>query len=460
MNLIESTSSIKIINDINVTVPTSMQLMTPYVLCEQNDWFEDEIKFLRTFIKPGMQILDIGANYGLYTTLTLAKIIGTEGKIWAFEPTSSTSACLKQSIVDNNFNNIELIQAGLSDRIKKAKLFTTPNSEINSLSKELASGSLYETISLLTLDHCAKKYHWEDIDFIKLDAEGEESNILKKSKTFLSSESPLVMFELKHGKNVNLPLISQFKNLGYESYRLIPGLNVLVPFNHEEPFDGYLLNLFCCKKDKAAILKASQIIVNQNENLHCPPGFEIVKDYLAQFAFGIAINNLIDSNSKISKDYLEILTQYILAYSDSASASEKIGHLMAALSRIRSILKNGEQRIEYLTTFARIAFDAGERSLGVNILRYLIDKYHNNLDFEITEPVLPASSKYDAIEPNNNIKELLFSSILEQYIIKHAFSSYFTRCKVLPLFQMLREMNLLDEEMQRREEMIKNCFRS
>ena len=93
--------------------------MTTYVLQEQRDWFEDEIKFVRHYIKPGMRIIDIGANYGLYT-LSLAKILGNSGKIWAFEPTKATADYLEDSISNNNFTNIKLIRSGLSDRMGKA----------------------------------------------------------------------------------------------------------------------------------------------------------------------------------------------------------------------------------------------------------------------------------------------------------------------------------------------------
>ncbi|MCK5682168.1 FkbM family methyltransferase, partial [bacterium] len=381
------------------------------------------------------------------------------GKIWAFEPTEATADCLRHSISNNNFNNIELIQAGLSDQIRKANFYTGPNSELNSLSKESVSGNQHETVLLLTLDHCAKKYQWENIDFIKLDAEGEESNILKGGKELLSSVSPLIMFELKHGKTINLSLINRFKNLGYESYRLIPGLNVLVPFDPAEPFDGYLLNLFCCKQDKATLLESEHVIVKQSEQLECLPNSNIVKEYLLQLPSGKSLNNL-HFKTSTSKDYLKVLTSYVLARSESTNATEKVGYLMTAIKCLRKMLKNGEHRIEHLATFARIAFDSGERFLGVKILSVLIDKYINNLNFEVTEPVLPASSKYDSICPNDNIKEWLFSSILEQYILKHAFSSYFTRRTSLPLFGKLRKLGYMDDDMKKREEMIKNIFPS
>jgi len=98
----DRTTSIAMVNNVSVTVPSSPQSMTNFVLQEQHDWFEDEIKFIRHYIKPGMKVVDIGANYGLYT-LTIASIIGHSGKIWAIEPTEATATCLRKSIAANNF---------------------------------------------------------------------------------------------------------------------------------------------------------------------------------------------------------------------------------------------------------------------------------------------------------------------------------------------------------------------
>ena len=311
-----NTSSIAIVNNIHVTIPASPQFMTTFILLEQNDWFEDEIKFVRHFIKPGMKVIDIGANYGLYT-LSIARIIGDSGKIWAFEPTASTSACLKKSILCNNFNNIKVIQSGLSDRLGEARLFTSPNSELNSLSKDASPGDQYETISLLTLDHCKQKYRWECIDFIKLDAEGEECNILRKGKKTLSSLSPLIMFELKHGKSINLPLIHRFKNMGYDSYRLIPVLNTLIPFDQNEPFDGYLLNLFCCKEDKAKQLEKEGILVRNWEEKNSADN-AAAKEFMANLPYGRVLIN--ESNNHHGEDfdtYMSILNSYITSLSQA-----------------------------------------------------------------------------------------------------------------------------------------------
>lgn len=452
-----NTTSLTIVNDIHVTVPASPQFMTTYVLHEQNDWFEDEIKFIRHFIRPGMKVIDIGANYGLYT-LTMAGIIGDSGKIWAFEPTKSTADCLRESILTNKFNNIKLIQSGLSDRLGKAKLFTSPNSELNSLSRGVVPGNQHETISLMTLDHCNNKYGWRDIDFIKLDAEGEENNILKKGKKALASLSPLIMFELKHGNSINFPLIDRFKSMGYESYRLVPGLNILIPFDHNDPLDNYLLNLFCCKEDKASKLEKEEIIVRSWEPKDAPENSQ-AKKYCEGLAHGAFISSMENVNQDSDQDaYMSILNKYIMSIDNTESRSSRVSCLMESLDGLKDMIAKGEHRIERLVTFSRIAFDAGERSLGVEILSNLINKYGSNINFELNEVFLPASKRYDSVIPDKGINAWLFSSILEKCIEMHAFSSYFTKGATLPLFERLNSLGYMDINMERRYKLVKLSF--
>ena len=85
-------------------VPNSVALLTPYVLLEQEDWFEDEIGFVRKLLKPGMHTVDIGASYGSYS-LMMAKVVGPNGKVWSFEPTSGSAAFLEESVKQNQYTN-------------------------------------------------------------------------------------------------------------------------------------------------------------------------------------------------------------------------------------------------------------------------------------------------------------------------------------------------------------------
>src|SRR5262245_12330239 len=78
-------------------VPRDIGQITPYVLLEQDDWFEDEIRFVRALLRPGQKAIDIGANHGVYT-LAMANAVGAGGAVWAFEPTPQTADLLSLSL--------------------------------------------------------------------------------------------------------------------------------------------------------------------------------------------------------------------------------------------------------------------------------------------------------------------------------------------------------------------------
>ena len=85
-----ATKVFTLVDGTKVVAPDSLELITPYVLREQQDWFEDEIKFLRRLLQPGEKAIDVGANCGVYT-VSIAQAVGPSGKVWAFEPASSTA---------------------------------------------------------------------------------------------------------------------------------------------------------------------------------------------------------------------------------------------------------------------------------------------------------------------------------------------------------------------------------
>lgn len=443
-------TEIEIKNHIKVTVPDSLKLMTHYVLREQGDWFEDEIEFVRRFIKPGMKAIDIGANYGVYT-LTIAGQIGERGKLWAFEPASATADCLETSIKSNKFRNIKLIRAGLSNKSGNTTLYLSDNSELNSLTKLEDSGAASESIRLLTLDSCLNEYKWHDIDFIKLDAEGEESNILKKGKRTLSELSPLVMFELKHFETVNQPLIRKFNELGYACYRLVTGLNSLIPFSLNDKIDAFLLNLFGCKQDKASQLEQDGIIINKWDS-HQDVQLDIVDKFLAGTAYWN--ETVIAGGGDSDNEYMRLLASYLASKSEEFTMSVRMGFLMSALDMAKTLLAKNNLGVERLCTLARVVFDAGERMLGVKILSDLAIKYQKHQNYEIKTAFLPACARYEQIEPQGKIEKWLYASIVEQLLLKFAYSAYFAPQQASLLYSLLKNTGFMDEGMRKRQELV------
>jgi FkbM family methyltransferase len=258
-------TALTLIDGVHTVVPDSLDRITPYILREQLDFFEDELKFVRKLVRPGQNVIDIGANYGVYT-LPMAAKVGAKGPVWAFEPASSTAQFLGQGIKANAFENVTLLQKAVSSQPGSALLSLQHNSELNSIMHDQDSAAESETVSLVTLDECMDRFHWSDIDLIKIDAEGEENNILKGGHRFFADRTPLVQFELrKDASTMNFGLIKEFAALGYNSYRLVPGLDVLVPFSADVKPDPYLLNLFCCKGDRASQVATQGVLVRASD---------------------------------------------------------------------------------------------------------------------------------------------------------------------------------------------------
>lgn len=256
MRLENACWTVRIEKTVKVCVRPTLAQMTTYVLLEQEDWFEDEIGFVRRYVTPGMNAFDIGANHGVYG-LSIAARVET-GRVWAFEPTRGAGEMLARSIVCNGFaDRMTWVDAGLSDHTRRAFLTTSLNSELSTLHGGVGER---EEIRLLTLDgFLAEGGIDAPIGFVKLDVEGEEIAVLKGGRRFFSEQSPLVMFELKHGDQVNHGLIEQFRDLGYGIYRLLVGPGVLTEYDPAFQ-DGYLLNLFACKADRAADLEARDML--------------------------------------------------------------------------------------------------------------------------------------------------------------------------------------------------------
>lgn len=237
-----------------VVLPDDMETMTTYVVEEQGDWFEVELPFVRALLSPGDRVVDIGANFGVYA-LSMAARVGSAGHVLAFEPTSATAALLRRSIELNGFSWLRLEQAALADAEGEAELSIGASPELN----QLGSGSgKSERVKVTTLARYEDELR--GVRFLKLDAEGAEQRILEASGPILEREDPLIMFELRHGKNVNTDLIGAFERRGFWIYSLVRGLSALARFDPWS-IDRYLLNLFAAKPTMADKLAAEGFLV-------------------------------------------------------------------------------------------------------------------------------------------------------------------------------------------------------
>src|SRR5262249_13195716 len=132
--------------------------------------------------------------------------------------------------------------------------------------RALGSAGTGERVRITSLDLESAVRPWSSVDFVKVDAEGEEERILAGGKNFFATRSPLVMFEINGGDKVNERLRAIFPAIGYKLFRQLAGAPVLVPVDVAQPLDGYELNLFAAKPDRVRAMSQRGLLVEDIVN--------------------------------------------------------------------------------------------------------------------------------------------------------------------------------------------------
>ncbi|MES1206649.1 MAG: FkbM family methyltransferase [Pseudomonadota bacterium] len=450
---------VRIAGDVRVSTPPGIEAMTRYVLLEQEDWFEDEMAFVRRHLRPGMRVLDIGANYGVYT-LTAARLVGPTGRVWAFEPSSLPHRHLTESRAANRFDAVTIVNAALSDRTGRARIAVNANPELNALIEGTNdAGIANEDVELTSLDACARGLGIDDIAFVKLDAEGHEPNILAGGARFFAENSPLVMFEIKAGATFNLGLVASMAAIGYGVYRLIPGIGQLAPFDSAR-VDPYQLNAFACKPDRAARLREDGLLAGDAPRESHPP-HEEDDDAWSAHARAYPYANRLEADWRAqapgrpeARAYRRALDSY--ARSTGSPPADRHGHLVRSFSGLQALLQQAPS-LPRLLSFAAVAADLGQRALAVQALDVLAKHVQSGDSFDVGEPFVVGGA-YASIDPGDDLGRWVASAIVAACQKLLAFSSYFTGQSTLPELEELRTSGIQTPEMERRRQLIRLRF--
>lgn len=154
------------------------------------DYEKENFTFFKKVSKPGMTCIDIGAHIGLYSVFMSKSGPAT---VYSFEPTPSSVEVLRETVrVNKASDNVTVVPAAVSDKSGKATFYidNSPISVANSLvnvdfgEKFVRKG--YE-VDVVSIDDFVLKNNL-NVDFIKIDAEGVEVQVLEGARnTFLNN---------------------------------------------------------------------------------------------------------------------------------------------------------------------------------------------------------------------------------------------------------------------------------
>ncbi|HNW43896.1 MAG TPA: FkbM family methyltransferase [Elusimicrobiales bacterium] len=134
-----------------------------------------EEKLYRDRVKPGMTVLEIGANIGFFTLL-FSRLAGDAGRVTAFEPDPGNFRLLQKNIAANGRKNITCVQKAVAARTGPGRLFISEENygDHRIFDAEEGRGSLeIETTAIDDLPGPAGA-----VDFIKMDIQGAEYSAL------------------------------------------------------------------------------------------------------------------------------------------------------------------------------------------------------------------------------------------------------------------------------------------
>lgn len=163
-----------------------------------------ERTLLRQLIQPGMTIIDVGANIGIYTRF-FSKLTGKSGCIHAFEPAPSNFKRLKENV--GHLANVSLNNTAIGNRSGVIQLYISDELNVDHRTFDSGDGRNEIDVPVVSLDeYFALGQH---VDLIKIDVQGYELSVLQGAKRVLK-------------ENSNVKVIMEFWPYGLMKASVIP----------------------------------------------------------------------------------------------------------------------------------------------------------------------------------------------------------------------------------------------
>lgn len=156
----------------------------------RGDYDAEQVEQLLTELSPGDVFYDVGAHIGYYS-LAVARRVGAEGRVYAFEPLPLNLKLLRGHVTANRADNVEIVAAGVSE---------TPGTARFDLGKGTGRGRLGEggglEVPLVSLDDLLARGALRPPTLIKMDVEGAELQALRGAQQLLKAYRPRIMLSV------------------------------------------------------------------------------------------------------------------------------------------------------------------------------------------------------------------------------------------------------------------------
>jgi FkbM family methyltransferase len=185
-----------------------------------------ELAVVKHFVRSGETFFDVGANIGVYTVLA-SRLVGSGGRVHAFEPLTRVREVLQRNVELNNATNVVLNAVAVGEKIGEEDLFVNMQSGLTSLGRTNRGEVVgVQKVPIWTLDDYANRAGVHSIDFLKIDVEGYEGHVLRGAANLISSSPDLIVLSELARKN--------FTPLGFS-------INAVIDWMRDRGFDAWMV---------------------------------------------------------------------------------------------------------------------------------------------------------------------------------------------------------------------------
>lgn len=231
------------------------------------EWAEEEIRFISALLNEHDIVLDIGANIGTHTIALASRF--PKIQIFAFEPQPLLHALLVSNVLSAGFANVTPMAMGCSSNI--TLIDVNPDYDaidwnfgaVALTESPFAQGSYAAPVTMIPIDSLVFQSR---VQLLKIDVEGMEKEVLSGAVSLLTSDRPLVFFEILTIEKLQ-PVKQIMSRSGYDMYWIeTPAFN---PRN----YNGNMQNIW--GEGETSILAIPQDSIIERPKLDLVTGSEI-----------------------------------------------------------------------------------------------------------------------------------------------------------------------------------------
>lgn len=170
-------------------------------------------------IERGATVIDVGANIGCFT-ITAAQLVGPTGRVIAIEPEESTYQQLLRNIELNRLDNVTALRLAVGATEGEILLHSDPNRLFSSVFSSVNGRPIQgsdQRVTMLTLDALMDKCRIGRCDYLKLDCEGAEHEIVANMSRATASRVAQITMEVHKVPGFDAEtLTNRLEDFGYQ----------------------------------------------------------------------------------------------------------------------------------------------------------------------------------------------------------------------------------------------------